>query len=122
MTESRRDKGIEMYNTVYCGALPQPPEEGVDKFFDYMLENLFGTLWADSCLSIRDRRLFLLGAIAAQGEEMTFGLQISSALKREELTAAQVEELILFMTQYIGYPKASKLRMAIAKTLQEYKK
>lgn len=41
---SKREKGIEMFNTVYCGDLPQPPEEGQDRFFDYMLETLFGDL------------------------------------------------------------------------------
>jgi 4-carboxymuconolactone decarboxylase len=113
MNESDRDKGIEMFNTVYCGDLPQPPEAGTDKFFDHMLETLFGRLWADATLPIRDRRLLLLGAIAAQGEDMTFTIQARSALKRGELTRAQLEEIVLFLTQYVGYPRASKMRLAL---------
>ena len=60
MSENLRDKGIEMFNTVYCGDLPQPPPPGQDKFFDFMLEGVFGKLWADDTLSMRDRRLVLL--------------------------------------------------------------
>ena len=121
MGESRWDKGIEMFNTVYCGDLPQPPEQGSDRFFDYMLENLFGSLWADETLTVRDRRLLLMGAIAAQGEEKTFSIQMCSALKRGELNVAQAEEILVFLTQYVGYPRASKMRMAVAPLLQEFR-
>lgn len=117
---SNRKKGIEMYNTVYCGDLPTPPEEGQDPFFDSMLENLFGDLWANSSLSIEQRRLVLIGAIFSQGEEMTFSIQARSAMKRGELTYQQMEELCRFMTQYVGYPKASRLRLALMGLKKEF--
>ncbi len=113
MDTDRRRQGIEAFNEVYCGDLPQPPAQGEDRFFDYMLETLFGSLWADDTLSVRDRRLLLLGAIAAQGEELTFGIQARSALKRQELTREQLEEAVLFLSQYVGYPKAARLRMGL---------
>ena len=113
MSDSLRDKGIEMFNTVYCGDLPQPPPPGQDKFFDLMLEGGFGKLWADSTLSMRDRRLVLLGAIAAQGEDMTWTIQARSAMTRGELNQQELEEIIIFLTQYVGYPRASKMRMAL---------
>ncbi len=117
---SKREKGIDMFNTVYCGDLPQPPAEGEDRFFDHMLETLFGELWANSSLAIEQRRLLLLGAIIAQGEEMTFSIQARSAMKRGELTYEQLEEIILFMTQYVGYPKASRLRLALLGMKKEF--
>ncbi|MEE3239652.1 MAG: carboxymuconolactone decarboxylase family protein [Pseudomonadota bacterium] len=110
---SKREKGIEMFNEVYCNDLPQPPEKGEDGFFDFMLESLFSELWGNDILTIEQRRLLLLGAIASQGEEMTFTIQARSAMKRGELSFAQLEEIARFMTQYIGYPKASKMRMAL---------
>lgn len=115
-----REKGIEMFNTVYCGDLPAPPEPGASKFSDFMLETLFGTLWADETLSIRDRRLLLLGAIAAQGEENTFTIQARSALKRGELSKAELETVVVFLTQYVGYPKGSKMYMAANRVLAEH--
>ena len=119
---SKREKGIEMFNEVYCNDLPQPPEPGQDNFFDFMLESLFSELWGNDILAIEQRRLLLLGAIAAQGEEMTFTIQARSAMKRGELTYAQLEEVVRFMTQYIGYPKASKMRMALMGLKEEFDK
>ena len=43
-------------------------------------------------------------------------------MKRGELTYAQLEEVVRFMTQYIGYPKASKMRMALMGLKEEFDK
>lgn len=122
MSDSKRERGIARFNEVYCNDLPQPPAEGEDRFFDFMLGSLFGDLWDNSTLSIRERRLLLLGAIAAQGEDMTFTIQAQSAYKRGELSEAQLEEVVLFLTQYIGYPRASKMRMALMGLMPKLKK
>jgi len=79
-----------------------------------MLETLFGTVWADETLSIRDRRLLLLGAIAAQGDETTLTIQIRSALKRGELTQTQMDAAVIFLTHYVGYPKGSLMLRTVA--------
>jgi len=116
-----RAKGVEMYNTVYCGDLPPPPPAGTSPFIDYMLETLFGTLWADEqVLSIRDRRLLLLGAIAAMGDEATLTIQARSALKRGELEPAQLEAISVFLTQYVGYPRGSKLHRIFGELILEH--
>lgn len=122
MSESKRQRGIARYHEVYCQQLPEPPAAGEDRFFDFMLGSLFGDLWSNETLSIRDRRLLLLGAIAAQGEEMTFTIQAESAYRRGELDSAQLEEAVLFLTQYVGYPRASKLRMALLGLISKWQK
>lgn len=122
MANEHRAKGIEMFNEVYCNDLPQPPETGKDRFFDYMLDTVFGQLWADETLSIRDRRLLLLGAIAAQGEDMTFTIQARSALKRGELDRKQLQEIVTFLTAYVGYPRGAKMRMAVQTMLAQMEK
>ncbi len=109
MSRYDRKKGVELFNEVYCGKVPLPAGEGESPFIDYMLETLFGTLWADETLSIRDRRLLLIGAIAAQGEAGTLAIQLRSAMLRGELTHAQLDAVAVFLTQYVGYPKGSQL-------------
>lgn len=104
-----RDKGIELFKEVYCNDLGELPPPGASKFIDFMLETLFGTLWSDDTLSIRDRRLLLIGAIASQGDDTTLTIQLRSALKRGELTQPQLQALVVFLTQYVGYPKGSRL-------------
>ena len=122
MSSSLREKGIEMFTEVYCGDLPPPTPPGQDLFLDFMLESLFGHLWADTeTRSIRDRRLLLLGAIGAMGEDATFTIQVRSALKRGELDEKQIHALVTFLTQYVGYPRDSKMKLAVAALLQQMK-
>ena len=109
MNQYDRGKGEEKFAEVYgreVGVLPAP---GASPFIDYMLETLFGVLWQDPSLSVRERRLLVIGVLAAQGEEGPLGIQLRCALKRGELTAAQLQPLATFLTQYVGYPRGSRL-------------
>jgi 4-carboxymuconolactone decarboxylase len=116
-----RDKGVEMFNAVYGGDVPLPPASGENGFIDYMLETLFGTLWADGTLDIRERRLLLIGAIAAQGDATTLTIQARAALKRGELTLDQLEAIATFLTQYVGYPRGSQLFRIVTELRREAK-
>ena len=60
-------------------------------------------------LSIRDRRILLLGIIAEKGEPMTFGIQAKAALKNGELTPDELREFLLMIAQYSGYPRAAAI-------------
>ena len=84
--ENRRQRGEEKIREVYAGDVAVPPEGYA--FTDIMLETLFAEVWTRDTLSMRDKRILLLGMIAAQGEAMTFKIQTkagsrtaSSALK-----------------------------------------
>lgn len=107
-----REAGLEMFREVYCNSLGELPPAGTSKFTDFMLETLFGTLWSDTTLSIRDRRLLLIGVIAAQGDETTLAIQLRSAMKRKELAPEQFEVITMFLTQYIGYPLSLRFSKA----------
>ena len=109
MEKYDREKGRQMFDEVYAKSLGELPPPGVSQFIDFMLETLFGTLWADETLSIRDRRLLLLGAAVSQGDDTIIGIQLRAALKRGELQKEQLEPLAVFLTQYVGYPKGSRL-------------
>lgn len=104
---ARRKKGLEMLAEVYAGDVVSPPEGNV--FTDIMLEQVFAEVWSRDVLSIRDRRILLLGIIAEKGEPMTFGIQAKAALKRGELTPAELRELLLMIAQYAGYPRAAAI-------------
>ena len=56
----RRKRGVEMIKEVYAGDVIVPPE-GAMAFTDIMLEQVFAEVWSRDVLSIRDRRLLLLG-------------------------------------------------------------
>jgi len=109
MKEYDRTKGEARFTEVYGSDLAPLPAAGTSPFIDYMLETLFGVLWQDPSLSIRERRLLIIGVLAAQGEDGTLAIQLRCALTRGELTAAQLQPLATFLTQYVGYPRGSRL-------------
>ena len=108
MNKYDRERGVKMFGEVYAGDVQLPPG-GANPFIDHMLETLFGALWADETLSIRDRRLLLIGAITALGDATTLEIQLRAALKRGELDRDQLDALVTFLTQYVGYPRGSQL-------------
>ena len=109
MNQYDRSRGEAKFDEVYCGDLGALPAPGASPFIDYMLETLFGVLWQDATLSIRERRLLLLGVLAAQGEDAALAIHLRAAVKRGELTAAQLQAMATFLTQYVGYPRGSRL-------------
>ena len=106
-TPTRRQRGEDKIREVYAGDVVVPAQGYA--FSDIMLETLFAEVWTRDTLSMRDKRIMLLGMIAAQGEGMTFKIQTRAGIKNGELTAEDVRELHLFIAQYCGYPKAASL-------------
>jgi len=105
----RRARGLKMFNEVYGGVVPVPPSEYQGPFFHQTIDQLFAETWSRPNLSIAQRRLVTLGAVAALGETEMFEIQLRAAVKKGELTKAQIEDLVLFLPAYIGYPRTSKI-------------
>ena len=116
----RRQRGIEMIKKVYAGDVVTPPPGNA--FTDVMLEQLFAEVWTRDILSVRDRRLLLMGIIAEKGEPMTFGIQIKAALKNRELEPDEARELLLMIAQYAGYPRAAALIRIVEQKIAEFEK
>ena len=116
----RRKRGLEMIKQVYAGDVVTPPEGNV--FTDVMLEQLFAEVWSRDVLSIRDRRILLLGIIAEKGESMTFGIQVRAALKNGELSPEEVREFMLMIAQYAGYPRGAALVGVIEEQIAAFEK
>ena len=116
----RRKRGEAMLKKVYAGDVVVPPE-GAIPFSDVMLEQLFAEVWTRGGLSIRDRRLLLMGGIAALGEKDTWKIQVRSALKNGELSEEQVHESLVMLAQYAGYPRMAGLLGATFEAIAEAK-
>jgi 4-carboxymuconolactone decarboxylase len=112
----RRAKGEAKIKEVYAGDVIVPPE-GASDFADIMLSQLFAEVWTRDVLSMRDRRLLLLGAIAALGEHMTFEIQSKAAIKNGEMTPEQLREVLVFLVHYVGYPRAAGLIGVVEKAI-----
>jgi 4-carboxymuconolactone decarboxylase len=118
----RRVRGMKMFNEVYGGIVPFPAEELHDDFLFNTVDQLFSEVWSRPTMSIRDRRLFVMGMIAAQAEADTFEIQVRAALHKGELTPADIQELAVILPYYVGYPRGSRMRAVTQKVLGELKK
>lgn len=118
----RRERGMTMFNEVYGGIVPFPPEELHDDFLFNTVDQLFSEVWSRPTMSIRDRRLFVMGMIAAQAEADTFEIQVRAALHKGELTPEEIHELAVILPYYVGYPRGSRMRAVTQKVLGELKK
>ena len=119
---TRRERGVAMMKKVYAGDVVTPPP-GVMPFSDLMLEQLFAEVWArEDKLSVRDRRLVIMGIIAALGEKETFAIQAKAAVKNGELTPEQVREVLITVANYAGYPRAAAQVVATEQTIAAVEK
>lgn len=80
-----------------------PPAKGPD-FLTITVENLFGDVWSREGLSVRDRRLITLTVLVLLGKEGSIELHLRQALARGELTKKEVEELMIHLAHYAGWP------------------
>ncbi|MDB5583610.1 MAG: carboxymuconolactone decarboxylase family protein [Bradyrhizobium sp.] len=116
--KGRLDKGLEMFREVYGTQVPVPENAETSPFHSLMIENLFGEIWSREAMSIRDRRLILIGVIAGVGADMMLlEIQLKSALEKGELQREQLREIPILLTQYVGYPKTVPIMFAVEKVL-----
>lgn len=114
-----RSKGLEKMNEVYGWEMPNV--EG-DPFFDLTVDHLFGTVWTRPGLSMRDKRIMTLTVVAALGNADLAEIQANAALHNDELTGEELKEMAVFLTQYLGFPLASKLDGAVSKVVKKRRK
>ncbi|MFC9789905.1 carboxymuconolactone decarboxylase family protein [Rhodococcus sp. NPDC127528] len=105
-----RSRGVAMMNEVYGWEMPA---DVPGDFFAVTADHLFADIWTRPGLSLRDRRLLLLGAITAQGQGDVAKIQLGAALQNEELTEQQCEEAAIFLCHYVGWPLATGLNNAL---------
>jgi 4-carboxymuconolactone decarboxylase len=95
----KRKKGAAVFEEVI--GYP-PPEKGPD-FLKLTVENLFADVWAREGLSIRDRRLVTLTVLALMGKRDSLEGHLRAALK-SDLSYREVEELMIHLAHYAGWP------------------
>lgn len=111
--DSRRQQGLDMMRQVYGWEM----QDGPGDFFGTTVDHLFADIWSRPGLSVRDRRLLLIGALSAQGLDDVADIQVQAALGNDELDAEQLREIALFLTHYIGWPLGTKLNMVVEKAV-----
>ncbi len=101
-------RGAMKMTEVYAGEVPVLPE-GTMAFNDVMMRTLFAEVWNRDTLSIRDRRLLIMGVIAARGSVDTWKIQAAASLRNEELSPDELREALVVLAPYAGYPSVAPL-------------
>lgn len=87
--------------------------DGPGDFFGYTVEHLFGEIWNREGLSVRDRRLLLIGLLVGRGLHDVVGIQVEAALANDELDADALREIVILLTHYAGWPDGAKLNSQV---------
>jgi 4-carboxymuconolactone decarboxylase len=118
MDELRR-KGLDKMNEVYAWEMPDI--QG-DPYFELTVDHLFGSVWTRPGLSMRDRRMMVIAAVTAVGQEDLLEVQVNAVLQNGELTEEELKEMAVFITHYVGFPLGSKLNGAVSRVAGRRKK
>ena len=117
-TADRRQRGMERMGEVYSFEVSDGPGD----FFGYTVEHLFGDIWEREGLSLRDRRLLLIGLMVAEGLDGTLGIQLDSSLVKGDLVADDLREIVIFLSHYAGWPKGAGLNSMVETSIARYEK
>ncbi|MFM9378314.1 carboxymuconolactone decarboxylase family protein [Gordonia sp. VNK21] len=114
----QRKRGVDKMSEVYGWEM----SDGPGLHFAHTADQLFAEVWTREGLSMRDRRLLLLGALAGSGQTDVAEIQAGAALTNGELTAEQLEEIALFLCYYVGWPVGTKLNMIFGQAAKNHRK
>jgi 4-carboxymuconolactone decarboxylase len=114
-TDAAMTRGLEMLESVFgptvraqVEALPPSPQ------IRETVTHLLGEIWSRPQLSVRDRRLLVIGVTATLGAPNLIEALIAGAIANKELTDEQLDELPLFLSFYAGWGKAGPILSGIA--------
>jgi 4-carboxymuconolactone decarboxylase len=103
--DDRRTRGIAQMKAVYGWDVG----EVQGAFLEQTIDHLFGEVWARPGMAQRDRRLLIIGMLAAAGLVDVLEIQLDAALRLGELTTDDLEDIVLFVAHYAGWPTGAKV-------------
>ena len=96
-------QGCEVVDAVYGAGYSAMMEPYKDHRFNReIVTNQFRNLWADPALTIREKRLMVLGLTTMLGRADLIETQVTGALLNDEFTEDQLEFMPHFLLFYAG--------------------
>jgi 4-carboxymuconolactone decarboxylase len=110
--------GLAKMNEVYGWQSGDFPGD----FFALTRDHLFGEIWTRGGLTTEQRRLLLIGALAATGRHEIVDIQLDSAYRLGELDDTALREIVIFLAHYCGWPTAATLNGQVEKLIAKHRK
>jgi 4-carboxymuconolactone decarboxylase len=114
MTDDKRQRGLEVMRQVYGWDV----KDGPGDFFGLTVDHLFAEIWTRPGLTMRERRLLLIGLLVGQGKDDVAEIQIDAALRSGDVDADQLREIVIFLAHYAGWPAGATLSMQAEKLIR----
>ena len=111
--DDRRQRGLAMMKDVYGWDIPHV--EGA--FVESTVDHLFADVWTGGTMTIKERRLMLIGMAVAGGMEDVASLQLDAAVRLGELNADDLRSIVVFVAHYAGWPRGAKLNTEVEKII-----
>ena len=108
-----RRKGLAKMKEVYGWEMPDLPGD----YFALTVDHLFADIWSRPGLEMRDKRLITLSVVAALGLPELAEIQVGAALQNHEMTEAELREMAIFITHYVGFPLGSTFNSVVEKVI-----
>ena len=110
-------RGLEMMDRVYGEGFSDTVPRTSDPLGNEVVAHVFGDVWSRPGLSIRDRRLLVIGATAALGRADLLEVQVRGALANDELSEKALREIPLQLMYYLGIGNAGLISGAISRAM-----
>jgi 3-hydroxyisobutyrate dehydrogenase-like beta-hydroxyacid dehydrogenase/alkylhydroperoxidase/carboxymuconolactone decarboxylase family protein YurZ len=85
------------------------------------VEHLFGDIWSRPGLSLRERRMLVMGASAQLGRADLIETQVYGGLLNGEFSEAELEEMMIQLTPYVGWGRSSAVNKGIKAAVGRWK-
>jgi 4-carboxymuconolactone decarboxylase len=119
--EQRQRDGAEVFSRIMGWEAPpevvaQVMQEQLGPLGRFGLQHLMGEIWARPQLARRDRSLVTLVALISLGKIAELRVHVPAAL-RHGMTREEIDEVILQLSLYLGYPAAVEAKNMTRETL-----
>lgn len=120
----RYEQGLDAYASQLGIPREQVPDWFADRFGQRFAEEAISAAagaWTDDVLSLRDRSLVVVAALAAQGDvEPRLRGHVRWAVEHG-VTPEQLEAAVTLLAVYVGYPRASMAMEVVREELARMK-
>jgi 4-carboxymuconolactone decarboxylase len=111
--------GLKTMDAVYGPGFSETMPDVSNPMLQDTIDHLFGEVWSRPGLSIRDRRLLVIGATAALGRADLIEIQARGALQNDELSPGELREAVLQLHYYVGWGNGTQVNQGVEAAIRE---
>ncbi len=119
MATEESQQRLETGKRVFREVTGLEPPVGSPAFEASMLPHVFGEIWTRPGLTRKERRWISLTCAATSGTLLPVEAHVRGALKSGDITLDELNEWVLQMAQYAGWPTGAVLDTTVRKIALE---